>query len=92
LVAVSTSCGAPQEPDDFTVDNETGFLAACAEPVEDTALTNAICRCVFEETSSAYSFADFQDLDESLTLEIGAELPAEIEAIIAACVIEEADL
>ncbi len=92
MLGLLASACAEDEPTDFTVDNETGFLAACSEPVEDAELVGDVCQCVFERTQAEFPFEDFSAMDDALKADPEQELQAEINSIIADCVISAADL
>lgn len=77
---------------DFTVDNESGFMAACTTAIEDSRLVSGICQCVFEQTEAQIPFAEFSATEEELVGSPDLELPQEITDIIADCVIEEGEL
>lgn len=77
---------------EFTVDNESGFMAACTAAIEDTRLVSGICQCVFEQTEAQIPFAEFSATDDELVESPDLELPQEITDIIAQCVIEEGEL
>lgn len=77
---------------DFSVDNESGFMAACTKPVEDSRLVSGICQCVFEQTEAQIEFSEFSATDELLSDSPTLDLPQQITDIIADCVIEEAEL
>ena len=95
---------AEEEPQDFTVDTRTGFLAACTQPLDDSRMISAICQCVFDETLGQLSFERFQAIDEELLAqaeaaeeaetepEFGPRLPDDLAAIIADCVVAETEL
>ncbi len=92
---------ADEEPQGFTVDTRTGFLAACTQPLEDTRLISAICQCVFDETQAPLSFERFQAIDAELLteaeeaeeggtpVEFEPRLPDDLADIIADCVLAE---
>ncbi len=92
VMAVAATACSEEAPTDFTADNETGFLAACSEPVEDAELIGDICQCVFERTQAEFPFEEFSSMDEALKVEPGQGLQAEINSIIADCVVSAADL
>lgn len=81
-----------EEPEDFTADTRSAFLAACTEPLADSRLISAICGCVFEESQGALSFERFEAIDSELVLDPEADLPDEVAEIVARCFIEEAEL
>ncbi len=81
-----------EEPEDFTADTRSAFLAACTEPLADSRLISAICGCVFEESQGALSFDRFEAIDADLVLDPEADLPDEVAEIVARCVIEETEL
>ena len=91
IMPVLAAC-TEESQTDFTDDNETGFLAACSEPLEDAPLVGDICRCVFEQTQADFPFEEFTALDDVLKADPEQELQSEINVIIANCVISEADL
>ena len=103
LVAASTlalTACAEEEPQDFTADNRTGFLAACTQPLEDSRTISAVCQCVFDETQAQLTFEEFRSIDDELvaqaeaeeTPEDGQALPDDLAEIIASCLIAEAGL
>ena len=83
---------AEEEPEDFTADTRTAFLAACTEPLADSRLISAICGCIFEETQVQLSFERFEAIDSELVLDPEATLPDDIAGIVARCIIDEAEL
>ena len=91
LVLAFSAC-ADEEPQEFTADTRSGFLAACTDPLTDSRLTSSICQCVFDETQTQLSFDRFEQIDELLLLDPEAELPEELVDIIAECVMEAARL
>jgi hypothetical protein len=91
FASVIAACSEESQTD-FTDDNETGFLAACSEPVEDAPLIGNICRCVFEQSQADFPFEEFTEMDEVLKADPEQDLQAEINVIIANCVISEAEL
>ena len=91
-VAIGLAGCAEEEPEDFTAGTRSAFLAACTEPLADSRLTSAICGCVFEESQARLSFDRFEAIDSELVLDPEVELPDDVAAIVAACVIEEAGL
>ena len=100
---LASAC-AEEEPQDFTVDTRTGFLAACTQPLEDSRLISAICQCVFDETQGQLSFERFQAIDAELvaqaeaaeeaetTPQFAPRLPDDLADIIADCVVAETEL
>lgn len=89
LLAVACS---DEEPQGFTRDNQSGFLAACTLPLEDSRLTSAICQCVFDEGQVRIPFGRFAAIERELLEDPDQELPQELVEIVAQCVIEEAEL
>ncbi len=99
LALVAAAC-AEDEPEDFTADNRTAFLTACAQPLEDDRLISEICECVFDETQGQLGFERFREIDGELLVqaddeaetELEPRLPDDLAEIIAACVVTEAEL
>ncbi len=89
-----------EEPQDFTADNRTGFLAACTQPLEDSRTISAVCQCVFDETQAQLTFEEFRAIDAELVAQAAADddvegdpaLPDDLAEIIAGCLIAETDL
>jgi hypothetical protein len=82
-----------EEPQEFSGDNRSGFLAACIYPLEDTLLTSSICQCVYDESLVQVPFTRFAAIERELRDEEGDhELPEELVEIVVQCVIEEAEL
>ncbi|MEM7323021.1 MAG: hypothetical protein AAF531_08045 [Actinomycetota bacterium] len=92
LIAVLLVGCSEEDPTGFTVDNETGFLAACTAPLEDDRLVSDICQCVIQRTEAEIEFSRFSAIDADLLEAPDGELPQEITDIVAECVIEEGDL
>lgn len=88
---VLLSC-SPDVQTEYTADTRDGFFAACLESVEDSFLQARLCQCVFDTAALEIPYERFAEIDEELTLDPLAPLPAELTAVIAECVIEEADL
>lgn len=82
---------ADEEPEDFTVDNRNGFMAACTRPVEDSRVTTAVCQCVFDATTDL-EFGRFVEIDDILVADPEADLPDELVEIIADCYVAESGL
>lgn len=91
MAAASVAC-SPDEPTDYTAENSEGFFAACLQSPEDSFLQAKLCQCVFDNAVLEIPFERFVEIDEELTLDPLAPLPEELTAIMARCVIEEADL
>ena len=89
LLAVACS---EEEPQGFTSDNQSGFLAACTLPLEDSRLTSAICQCVFDESQVEIPFTRFDAIERRLREDPDQELPDELVEIVAQCFIDEAEL
>lgn len=87
----ATACSEDAQTD-FNAENESGFMAACTQPVEDSRLVAGICQCVFEQIDAEIVFSEFQATDAELTETPSLELPEQITDFIAECVIEEAEL
>lgn len=103
VLALLVAACAEDEPEEFTADTETGFLAACTEPLEDSRLISAVCACVFDETQAQLSFQRFRAIDDELIARADGEgdgsdgadadeLPDDLAEIIAACIITEYEL
>ena len=91
FVVTLAACSADTQTE-FTVDNESGFMAACTAAIEDSRLVSGICQCVFEQTEAQIPFAEFSATDDELVESPDLALPQEITDIIAQCVIEEGEL
>lgn len=91
MVFAIAAC-SPDEPTDYTAENSDGFFAACLQAPEDSFLQAKLCQCVFDNAVLEIPFERFVEIDETLTLDPLAPLPDELTAIMARCVIEEADL
>lgn len=91
LGALTAAC-SEEAPTGFTVDNETGFLAACTDLLEDDPLVSGICQCVIQRTEAELPFARFAAIDAELLNSPDGDLPPEITDIVAECVIDEGDL
>jgi len=88
---VLAACSEPVQTE-FTADNESGFMQACTEPIEDAPLVSSICQCVFEQIDAQLDFTEFSATDEELMASPDLALPQEITDMIARCVIDEAEL
>ncbi|MGI9598405.1 MAG: hypothetical protein ACR2QK_19730 [Acidimicrobiales bacterium] len=91
LGLLTAACG-DDPPTDFTADTRTGFMAACSVPLDDSRLVSDICQCVFEQTQNEIPFTRFSATDRQLKEDPERVLSAEINGIIADCIIEEAEL
>jgi hypothetical protein len=91
LALLATAC-SDDEPQGFTADSRSGFLAACTQPLDDSRLTSAICQCVFDETQAQLPFTRFREIDEALLVDPEAELSDDIVEIVATCIVDEGDL
>ncbi len=67
-------------------------MAACSVPVDDSRLISDICQCVFDRTQEEIPFGRFTAIDTQLKENPERLLSNEINAIIAECVIDEAEL
>ncbi|MEM9562358.1 MAG: hypothetical protein AAGA93_07080 [Actinomycetota bacterium] len=96
--ALLVAACSEDEPQDFTADNRTGFLAACTQPLDDSRTISAVCQCVFDETQAQLTFERFRSIDDELIAQADDEeiddpsLPDDLAEIIAGCLIAEADL
>ncbi len=102
----SVACGSDLEPTDYAVENRTGFLTACARPLDDPRLLNDVCACAYDRIENELRFDEFVELDTELLVDTesaasqaevpqqveSVELPDEIVDIIADCFVEEAGL
>lgn len=88
---VLVGCSDPVQTD-YTAQQTENFFAACTVPVEDSILQARLCQCVFERVQTEIPYERFAEIDAELVLDPLAELPTELNVIIAGCVIEEADL
>lgn len=88
------ACSEAESDEGFTVDNREGFLAACTSPLDDSRLTIGVCECVIDEivTEGRLTPERFEQIELRLTEDPEAELPADVVAIMADCIIDEADL
>lgn len=93
FVAVSliAGCGTA-EATDYTEQLSDNFFAACTEALEDPILQARLCQCIFDEVQNSIVYEEFSKTDETLVLNPAAQLPPEVNQIIAGCVIDEADL
>ncbi len=67
LLAVGAAgCSNDLEPTDYAVENRTGFLTACARPLDDPRLLNDVCACAYDRIEAELRFEEFVDLDTEL--------------------------
>jgi hypothetical protein len=69
--------------DEWTDEVRDNFLEACEE---SSGGELAYCRCVLDDLEATYTLAEFEEIERQLD-ETG-EMPAELEAIIDACIEE----
>lgn len=96
-------CGEEAIPTNYTASNRDAFLTACSQPLDDPRLLTEVCGCVYDRLEDELSFDEFVDLNQDLTIpeteegddaapSISTVLPDEVNAIVADCFVEEADL
>lgn len=88
---LAAGCGE-DAPSDYSAENKDAFLAACTDAVGDDLLQQRVCLCVFEESSNEIPFERFVEIDDVFAGDPVAPLPDDLAALVARCVIDEADL
>ncbi len=76
---VVSGCGGDLEPTDYAVENRTGFLTACARPLDDPRLLNDVCACAYDRIEAELRFDEFVELDADL-LELTETASSETES------------
>lgn len=93
-----TSCSSSEATVDYDEQTRDGFMAACADSVEDSQLVSSVCDCVYLEVENTFSYAELAQLQTPVAdttdqdEEIAAPLADEITEIVADCVVDEATL
>lgn len=92
VTAGLAGCSEPEQ-ESFSGENKDAFLAACVDPLDDSALIADVCGCVYDRALEQYTdFNDFVAVDDLLSADPEQELPQELIDVMAGCFIVEAEL
>ncbi len=91
VLFLAAAC-SPGTPTDYSEQTRDAFLASCAEPLADALLRIELCQCVFDESQKQIPYDRFAEIEAALLVDPVADLPTELNDIIADCVISIADL
>ena len=86
------SCGEETTADGFTEANRDAFVTACTDPSVDDRLVRDVCECAYEQLAATLPYDRFVELEDTLRIDSLAALPDDVAALIADCVVAEADL